>query len=59
MGAAGADLRYSRLQQTAAPSALAWRNRMKLSAEQIRQFDDLGCVYFLAEYARAHRVASE
>jgi len=40
-------------------SALAWRNRMKLSAEQIRQFDDLGCVYFLAEYARAHRVASE
>jgi len=32
---------------------------MKLSAEQIRQFDDLGCVYFLAEYARAHRVAAE
>jgi hypothetical protein len=32
---------------------------MKLSAEQIRQFDDLGCAFFLAEYARAHCVAAE
>src|ERR1700741_322833 len=29
-----------------APGAPAWRNRMKLSAEQIRQFDDLGYVFF-------------
>jgi hypothetical protein len=32
---------------------------MKLSAEQIRQVDDLGYVFILAEYARAHRVAAE